>query len=161
MSAESEAVSGTDAEFRRLLATVPERDRAALVERRMRAQGASDIAVATGLARLATGGLSTLNAYLEGEYAREMAALREAADVARTDADEGSRTSRAEVDAANRREAIDRRAASELTPRVDPAPSRGVPLAVWFMGAVALLGVAALATRDRWADDVREAKSWR
>lgn len=159
MSVESEAVSGTDAEFRRLLATVPERDRAALVERRMRAQGASDIAVATGLARLATGGLSTLNAYLEGEYAREMAAFRAAADAARTGADEGSRTSRAEVDAANRREAADRRTAP--VPGADSAPPRGVPSAVWLLGLVALLGVAALATRDRWSSDVREAKPWR
>lgn len=34
-------------------------------------------------------------------------------------------------------------------------PARGVPGAVLAMGLVAILGIVALATRDRWADDVR------
>lgn len=138
-------LDGDDAAFQRALANVPEADRARLLEAHLRAQGASEEAIRAGLFRLGEQGLRGLTDWLNSDLQRDLEAIRGRSAVEQERIRQEAQTARAEIDAQTRRYEIDHPA--YRPPSETPQGSSGS--GVWMVAAavVALLGVAALASR--------------
>lgn len=123
--------------FRRALAEVPEADRARVLERHLRAQGASDDAVRTGLFRLGEQGLRGLTDWLNSDLQRDLERIHSASSTERARIHEEQETARAEIQAATERYRLDHQQTQQ-----PPAQSGGN--AVLYIGVtVGVLGVLA------------------
>lgn len=137
-AADQATLDRDDEAFRRALAEVPEGDRARVLERHLRARGASEDAVRAGLFALAQQGLSGLTTWLNSDLQRDLERIRSASSTEQARIREEQETARAEIQAATERYRIDHPQQTQ-----PPAQSGNglllVAVGVAVFGAVALL----------------------
>lgn len=136
-AANQATIDGDEAAFQRALAQLPERDRAGVLERHLRARGASDDAVRAGLFALAQQGLTGLATWLNSDLQRDLEQIRGRSATEQARIREEQETARAEIRAATERYRLDHQQTQQ------PAAQSGGNAVLYIGVTVGVLGVLA------------------